>query len=276
MEILMAKPDAFDVVEAINVHMTDAEGRLNRVDPVRARRQWEALRTEFERSGARVHVIEAAPGLPDFCFAANQSFPVPGTRQVVMSRMKSDLRAREVPYFERWYREHGFTIVPTPFEHEGWVFEGTGDGIRDDALGLVWAGHGFRSELAAWRWMERHFGLKIEPLKIVSPYFYHLDTCLAVLVPGRVVAYVPEAFEAEACARIEATYEVALKVPLQEAREKFSGNCFSVDGRRVILQAGAREFCGELRRVGLEPVEVETGEFLKSGGSVFCLKMVVG
>jgi N-dimethylarginine dimethylaminohydrolase len=40
----------------------------------------------------------------------------------------------------------------------------------------------------------------------------------------------------------------------------------------VILETGASAFVNELRKRDLKVHEMETGEFRKAGGSVFCLK----
>jgi N-dimethylarginine dimethylaminohydrolase len=42
-----------------------------------------------------------------------------------------------------------------------------------------------------------------------------------------------------------------------------------------VLQKGSASACADLRRLGFKPVEVDTSEFMKSGGSVFCMKQVV-
>ncbi len=36
-------------------------------------------------------------------------------------------------------------------------------------------GHGIRSELATYEWMEEKFGMEIVPLLMTEKYLYHLD-----------------------------------------------------------------------------------------------------
>ena len=44
--------------------------------------------------------------------------------------------------------------------------------------------------------------------------------------------------------------------------------------RHMLLHPGSRVTNARLREAGYEVVEIETGEYLKSGGSVFCMKVV--
>jgi N-dimethylarginine dimethylaminohydrolase len=53
----------------------------------------------------------------------------------------------------------------------------------------------------------------------------------------------------------------------------FACNAHCPDGKHVILQQGSAETVAELKRRNFRPIEVDTGEFIKSGGSVFCLKL---
>ncbi|MDX1531432.1 MAG: amidinotransferase, partial [Rhodothermales bacterium] len=65
-----------------------------------------------------------------------------------------------------------------------------------------------------------------------------------------------------------------LEAPEDEARERFACNAHSPDGERVLIQRGCERTVEQLRAAGYEPVEVDTDEFLKSGGSVFCMKLM--
>ena len=85
----MVDPEYFDVVYVINPHMKDQVGK---VDHKKARVQWKALRTVYEKLGFPVEVLPGVPGLPDMVFAANQSFPFvtsEGKKKVILSRVLS-------------------------------------------------------------------------------------------------------------------------------------------------------------------------------------------
>jgi N-dimethylarginine dimethylaminohydrolase len=273
--VLMADPEFFRVEYAINPHMRDASGALREVDPVRARAQWKALGEKFGELGVQVSVLDPVPGLPDLVFTANQSFPFldpkTGLRTVVLSRMRAPERRPEVALFREWYVSHGYVIEAEPSA----VFEGNGDALVDPGTpGRIWGGFGFRTEESVYSELEMRFGFRVERLRLVDPDFYHLDTCFSILSVDS-VAIVPRAFDAESLRKIDWGFRRVIEVPYSEAREGFAGNCWSPNGRDVVVQRGNMEFVRHLKAEGFWVHEVDTSEFMKSGGSVFCMKMAL-
>src|SRR5262249_48141105 len=118
--ILMCKPDYYGIEYEINPWMSRARGST----PETAHRQWTALYQALCELGVRVELLMPQPGLPDLVFTANAGV-VFGNR-FFSSRFRHDVRARESPYFERWFAEHGFTVEHLP---EGMFFEGAGDAL---------------------------------------------------------------------------------------------------------------------------------------------------
>ena len=271
--VLMVRPDYFEVAYVINPHM---EGHVGAVDRQRAQEQWEALRGTYERLGFPVIALPGVEGLPDMVFAANQSLPFQspeGERRVWMSRMHAPERRPEVPYIEAWYRSEGYRIdhFLDPAISD---FEGMGDAIWHPGHMLLWGGYGFRSSLRAYEEIARRWGVRVIALELRDPDFYHLDTCFCALDERTVLIY-PGAFTREGLALIGALWPRVLKAPESEARRLFACNAHCPDGRHVLIQAGCRETIRCLRTQGFEVIELDTGEYLKSGGSVFCMKMMV-
>jgi len=268
--VLVADPAAFDVLSADNPHMLDASGELKRIDRELARAQWRELIAVYERLGLRVDVLPAASHLPDQVFCANPVLPVPlSPPRAVPARMAHPGRQDEVPLAAAELERQGYAI------DEPLRAEGTGDGLWHPGRRLLWAGIGPRSEAAAWREVEARYGVHIVNLNLVDPDFYHLDTCLAMLDESACL-FVPEAFDQRGLALIRTLFAKPLEANTEEARTLLAGNAFCPDGRHVILQRGCEETCRTLRSNGYEPIEVDTGEFLKSGGSVFCMKLFHG
>ena len=110
-------------------------------------------------------------------------------------------------------------------------------------------------------------------LALHDPDFYHLDTCFCPLDEATVLLY-PPAFERDGLACIEKMFDRIIVAPEREARELFACNAHSADGKHVIIQRGCVETCQNLTDHGYIPIEVDTDEFLKSGGSVFCMKQM--
>jgi N-dimethylarginine dimethylaminohydrolase len=275
-EVLLCDPAHYRIVEALNPH-TASGGQLHVVDIRAAWAQWEALGAAYARAGAAVHVIESARGLADMVFAANQTLPfvdAEGRRAVVLARMKAPSRRPEVAHYAKWFRARGDRVLELPAEPDV-TFEGAGDALFLPGRRALVAGIGPRTSEAALRALAPLMGMPVAALRLVNERFYHLDTCLAPLTPGRAL-FVREAFDEAGLALIARLFPDAIEVPVAEADSPgFACNAHSPDGRRVLIQRGNAATVAALAERGFEPVELDTSEFVKSGGSVFCLKMMV-
>jgi len=271
--VLMVSPEHFDVQYVINPHMA---GQVGQVDRRLAAAQWEALSQAYQTLGLPVSVLPGGVGLPDMVFCANQSLPglgLDGTRQVWMSRMHAEQRRPEVALLERWFRDEGYRV--DHFEDAAVVdFEGMGDAIWHPGRRLLWGGYGFRSSLAAYCELSTRWKVPVVLLELRDPDFYHLDTCFCVLDDKTVLIY-PGAFTAAGQALIRRSWPRVIEAPELEARRLFACNAHCPDGRHVLLPAGCPETGAALERHGLSVQVLDTGEFLKSGGSIFCMKLMV-
>ncbi len=272
-DVLMANPKYFSVDYVINPHM---EGNIGKVNKKKALWQWEVIRDKFRLLGLRVHEMEGVPGFPDMVFTANQSLPFidqKGQKHALMSIMHSEQRKEEVPYFEQWYRRHGYNVhyldaakIPG--------FEGMGDAIWHHRKQILWGGYGYRSSQLAYETVSEAFEVPIVMLELVHPAFYHLDTCFCVLNEKSVLIY-PPAFTNDGLDLIHAAFPTVIEAPEKEAQELFACNACCPDGKNVIIQKGCHEVNKALKQNGFAFHEVDTGEFLKSGGSVFCMKLML-
>lgn len=116
--------------------------------------------------------------------------------------------------------------------------------------------------------------LEVAILQLPDPDFYHLDTALTLLDDRR-AAYVPAAFDETGRALLETAFDGLIEVDDQEARDVLAGNLWCPDGEHVLMSAGAPVTQSRLNSEGFQVVEIETGEFLKSGGSVFCMRQEI-
>jgi len=272
-QILMVTPDYYSVEYVINPHMKE---NIGRVDKVEAQNEWNILKKTFEQLGFRVHVIEGEEGLPDMVFCANQSLPYrdeKGNKQVIMSIMHAGERKEEVAYFEQWYRQNGYEIHHLN-NSEIEDFEGCGDAIWQTGKQLLWGGYGYRSSMQAYETISELFNVPVIALELVDESFYHLDTCLCILDEQTALIY-PEAFSREGRDLINAVFDQVFHASRFEATKLFACNAVCPDGKNVIIQKGCTDVSKNLRDAGFNVYEVSTDEFLKSGGSVFCMKMMV-
>ncbi|AXJ00059.1 N-Dimethylarginine dimethylaminohydrolase [Cyclonatronum proteinivorum] len=271
--VLMVRPTHFSIDYVINPHM---EGQVGKVNKEKAMQQWEQVRDAFAATGKEVVELEGGKNLPDMVFCANQSLPYcnpEGGHEVIMSIMNSPYRQPEVPLIADWYDQQNYErhhldgeIIP--------IFEGMGDAIWHPGRRLLWGGHGFRTSKDAYTFISETLNVPVITLALHKSHFYHLDTCFCALNEDSVLIY-PKAFEPEGLRLIRSLFKNVIEAPEEEAMDKFACNATCPDGKHVIIQKGAKQTSKALKEAGFEVVEVDTSEFIKSGGSVFCMKLML-
>ncbi len=251
---LMCPPTHFEVTYSINPWMNPDKP----TDTGLAVVQWERLRDQLRELGHRVDVVPPVPGLPDMVFAANAATVVDG--RVLAARFRYPQRFDEVPAYLAWFRANGY-----PVRQAGFVNEGEGDLLV--AHDRILAGCGFRTDVRAHVEIPAYLGRPVVPLTLVDPYFYHLDTALAVLDRDQVMYY-PGAFSRRSRAVLRELYPDAIQAGRADA-VVFGLNAVS-DGRHVVLPQQATGVAEQLRSAGFEPVGVDLSELLKAGGGAKC------
>jgi N-dimethylarginine dimethylaminohydrolase len=270
--VLLTTPDHFEVAYVINPHM---EGNIGEVDRDRARRQWETLREAYADLGMEVVTLPGAAGLPDMVFCANQTLPYltpGGERGVVLSRMHAPQRKPEVEHYGRFFVGEGYDVTGLDPDLPG-DFEGMGDALWHPGRYLLWGGYGYRTDRQVYDRLSDSLGFPVLSLSLTDPDFYHLDTCFCPLDEQTVLIY-PGAFDEDGLATIRAHFPRVIEAPEDEARSLFACNAHSPDGEHVLIQEGCERTNDLLRAGGYTPVEIETDEYLKAGGSVFCMKLM--
>jgi N-dimethylarginine dimethylaminohydrolase len=270
--LLMCDPVHFEVKDVKNPFM---EGHIGQVDRQTAREQWWELKRTFERLGYAVLVVPGVENLEDMVFTANQVLvgeDEQGQPYIVLSRMRHTSRQREVPHFRQWFGARGYRILELPHQPgaDACYFEGQGDAIWHPGRRLLWGGYGQRTELEAYELLSGTLGVPVVVLRLVQDKFYHLDTAFCALSEDAVMIY-PPAFDQTGVELVRYYFKQVVEVDEADA-DNFACNAVALGGK-VILQKGSQQTCRKLREIGFDPVEVDTGEFMKSGGSVFCLKM---
>lgn len=268
--VLLCPPTYFDVIDQKNPYM--APNAL--IDKAKANRQWIALCSALENAGCQIELIDPVPGLEDMVFAANQVFV--GSHKsvgkfIVPGRMVHASRQREVPHFVEWFRQRGFKIIDLNLSENDYL-EAHGDLLWHPDRRRVYAGYGFRSTLGSVnRFQEAmsQLGIEVVRLHLVDPFCYHLDTCLVPLSNESVLIY-PGAYDADSLANLRPFWKRVHELTSEEAH-KFMGNGIVVNGRYLTPYL-TQHLESILQSEGLEPVIVDSSEFEKSGGSLFCMK----
>ncbi len=272
--VVLTTPTHFDVEYVINPHMSDNVGTVNTEV---AWQQWKALRATYTALDRAPIVVNGQAGLPDMVFCANQTLPFytpnTDTKGVVLSRMHSPERADEVPYYARFFEERGYAVKSLPADLDA-DFEGMGDALWHPSHRLLWGGYGYRTSPEAYEALSDLLDVPVVLLRLTDPDYYHLDTCLCPLDANHALV-APEAFDETGRALIDALFDTPIEVPDHEARHQFACNAHSPDGTHVLIQEGCEETNNRLRTHDFVPVELDTSEFMKAGGSVFCMKQMI-
>ena len=268
--VLMCAPDHYQALAVKNPYMS---GQAGPADPVKARAQWDDLRVAFDAAGCPVSLIEPVPGLEDMVFCANQSLAgtrPDGEKVALLSAMRHSSRRPETESFERWYRERGYRVAKLkPSGHA--IFDGAGDAIWHPGKRLLWGGYGFRSDPEIFDQVAEAFHAPVILLKLVNQRFFHLDTCFCPLTPEAVLIH-PAAFDASSLELILKIFPIVVTATEHDAVAKMACNATVVSSKIAIMQKGATAVANHMSAFGLTVREVDTSEFIKSGGSVYCLK----
>lgn len=278
-KVLMCTPEAFDVVDVKNVHM---HGMAGLIDRNRAKKQWADIRQIYLKlinENKLLEYIELAgeENCEDMVFAANQSFPWMsrnGEKLVIMSKMRHASRQREVPFFSKLYESLGYQILNLQRTD---LFEGMGDAIPHPNRYLIYGGYGHRTDIRAYEEISDILNVPVIPLELVNDKFYHLDTCF-LPVDEETVLLFQGAFSHSGLTAIKKMFRNVIDVPEKEAAENFALNAhiFSYKERKsAIIHEGSPYTTAKLKEKGFGVFEVNTSEFMKSGGSVFCMKMMI-
>ncbi len=257
--ILMCPPDYFGIEYEINPWMKVEHGATRE----RAQAQWLKLHDTLRGLGVILELMTPRQGLPDLVFTANAGLVF--QNRFFSSAFRHEVRARESPYFDAWFAVHGFTVEHVP---EGVFFEGAGDALFCGRT--LFAGYRIRSDVRGHQHLGKVLNRLVLPLELVSPHFYHLDTCFCPLAPGEAIYY-PGAFDSYGQKVLQTQVPNLVAVDEEEAK-RFACNAVVV-GKTVVTNAGCNRLHSDLRRMGYEPIGVELDEFLKSGGSAKCLTL---
>ena len=272
--VLLTTPTHFDVEYVINPHMSENVGTVMKDV---AFQQWKALRATYTALDVSPSVLNGRSGLPDMVFCANQTLPFyqpdADRRGVVLSRMHADERSDEVPYYADFFEDQGYEVERLPDDIDA-SFEGMGDAIWHPSRYLLWGGYGFRTSPDAYQAISDLLNVRVVLLELTDADYYHLDTCFCPLDEDHVLI-ADDALNDEGRALIETCFDTVIKAPDNEARHQFACNAHCPDGKHVLIQEGCEGTTERLRAEGFVPVELDTSEFLKAGGSVFCMKQMM-
>lgn len=271
--VLMVPPTFFKIGYEINPFMRAVDGELNIVNERIAQQQWNALQQIYFDLRLNILQVPASETHPDMVFTANQLLPFKDPKNnfeqsFILSHMATAERAGEVIFFKNWASERGYKT----YQLNIGPFEGMGDALWTSDEQTLFLGHGYRTHKDVALELEKLTQKKVVSLKLISPYFYHLDTCLAI-INQTTCAYVKEAFDQDSLKKLDQYFSTKIEIPFEEAKKSLACNLFCPDGKTIIIDQQNKDTIARLSDYKFDIKAVDTSEFLKSGGSVFCLKL---
>lgn len=254
--VLLCRPTHFNVEYIINPHM-----KPYTVEPDKALTEWKSLVSTLKSLGIKVETIDQEMDVPDMVFAVDQGIVRDGS--VLLANFRFVQRQKERIYYREWFRENGFHLraLSNIYPFEGGDTHFFGD--------MLFVGTGFRASVSSCEELAVKLEIDVIPLRLVDPYFYHLDMCF-LPINCTTAFYYPAAFSKSSQNLIKRLvpnlYELS-----KEAVDAYAANSF-VSGNDIIVSAGIpRSFHKDLKKLGLKVHEVSIDEFKKAGGGIRCL-----
>lgn len=276
-KVLMVTPTYFNIDTPINAHMLNADGKPHSLDKNKALKQWNELKLIYEKLTLTVSILEGTSGLPDMVFCANQSLPYLDKNNglnALLSNMHNDIRHKEVEYINYFLKSRQYSTIPIASRSENTLFEGMGDVCFLGRTRFMLGGYGFRTSKDMYVALTKMTETPVAIFELKNPKFYHLDTCLSVL-NSTTALVCKEAFTQEGYELLQKLIPNLLEVPLSEADSPgFACNAHCPDEKHVIIQQGNKKSIELIKKHNFIPIEVDTSEFIKSGGSVYCMKLM--
>lgn len=278
-KVVMCTPEYYDVKDVKNVYMNNKA-----VNPLVVKRQWLKLKDEYLRLKDRKLIddllfIRGVPECEDMVFVINQSFPwqyATGEKVAVMSKMKHSSRQKEIEFVKQFYLEIGYNVLEL---NRTLVFEGQGDTLPHPGKRLLYGGYGHRTTKEAYDEIAELLRVPVVALELIDERFYHLEKCFLPLDIDTVMIC-PEAFTFESLQAIKLMFKNVIRIPPIEASGRFSLTSHILYDRKTktksaLIHYGSSFAYQALEKEGFDIVEVDTSEFIKSGGSVAGLKMMI-
>lgn len=257
----MTPADYFGIEYEINAWMHQDD----QVNHDKAVKQWQNVYDIYvNQLEWDVELAKPVEHLPDMVFSTDCCLMIDG--KILLSNFRYPERQPESAHFEQWFKDHGYTDIVQAKSH----FEGGGDNLvcGDKIL----AGWGFRSDEGAANELRKYFGREVISLRLVDPFFYHLDTAVAVL-SNDAVAFYPPALDQTSQKRLRAAVPNLIEATLEEAKG-FGLNAVS-DGQTIITSDESESLLQKYREAGFAVIGTSILEFRKSGGGVKCMTLTL-
>jgi len=286
--MLAIDPKGFTLVESLNV-FSDTNVAVNSSLAARQHRKLcETLQQKKQKGGVDLDkrsnetlTVGSAPSnenLPDLVFVANAGLLLRGLPEkvVLLSNMKYPSRKKETKHVRRILSSLRIKSVAFPSTEP---FEGQGEcqWFLEDKLLIL--GYGFRSTaktvLSLQTTLNRIYGhYKIDPpfvfgVKLANPESYHLDIAMCPVSEDECIVHEGALTDVTLLRRL-------LRVRVLRSKDPFALNLIPMRDKVVAHKLQFKKDKLFLENAFQLPVvEVDVGEFEKSGGSIRCMVLSI-
>jgi len=285
MRVLMCPPQFIQIAYEINDHMD----KRNPPQKQLALKQWQGVVAKYAQLGIEMNFIEPDIISQDMCFTANAAWLY--NNKMILSNYGGDARIarqKEVGLYKKWFEKYQaefpemevmfFPEHNMPFDGQGDVVTVPTNNLKEQPIILMGYGSG-RTDRRAAEVLRKVHNLpkwRVVPLKLTNGLFYHLDTC-CVAIGENVMLYYAGAFDNRALRAIHSLGMDTIPVSEKDAHN-FVCNGVSVPtsgATRFIVHKMSAKLRVKLIKRNIEVIETNTSEFLKNGGSVRCLTLIL-
>ena len=259
-DLLMCRPDFFEIVYQINPYM-DLSKQPDR-DLLKA--EYAQIVASHIQAGRKVRFMEPVDGLPDMTYTANQAL-IRG-KKAVLANLPAE-RAGELLHVREWLTSNGYEVFDCPY-----LLSGQGDALPT-GTGAVIKGRGWRSDPQSDQFVADKLGYEIIPIQTVGPQWYDNDLVFGILKPGLIAVCFDALDEASRKLIRSRTDFQTIEVELKEA-EKGACNLVS-DGKTVTMMDGAPKLAADLRKQGFTVIELPITQLWLGGGGIRCTTLAL-
>lgn len=252
----MCPPTYMRIEEVIN--NTQTHYAKENINPRKAVAQFDSFLRVLQGEGVEVELLSPVAQLPEQVFTRDIGFVI--GECAFLSNMYHPIRQQETWEVEKFWAERGLTFQRLQSHIEG------GDLFVDEET--IWLGVGGRTlREAAKELQSRLPEHEVVPIEMRAEYL-HLDCVFNVVAPDIALVY-REAIPPMLLDRLKRRYEL---VAVTEHEQFCMGtNMLSLGDGKVVSQPQNQRINESLLRLGLDVLEVDISEIIKSGGAFRCM-----
>lgn len=262
-EVLLCSPEHIELhpIDVISKNWLEKNERINKE---KCLEEHQELIKTYRENGIKVRLTEARQHLPNQVYA--RDFGACIKEGIIIGKFKEDIRNKETQEYKKYVETLGLTIIAECTEG---IFEGGDFWFLDDhtlAIGLV-----ARTDIKGIENLRKQLKpLGYEIIGVECPEEYlHLDMCFNI-VADKVAVVCKEALPSHFIDILIEKKFTLINVP-REGVFKHHCNLQALGNGKVISTKNNIQVNQELKKLGLNVIELDLTEILKSGGGPHCM-----